>query len=175
MAIILESLRSFIGLKQQEHESLQDYTKRFKTSRDVLWSHIGGPILSAKYITTMKDYDEKDPVKTEKCAEVAYQQLLAYTHTWIIVIGKIWNLIDRFTDATVIKNKQYPKTVTEANNLFRNHHFDKTYNANKRHQDNKSKEQNTEEKEKEEAPEMSFANIEGKCYCCGKGGHKSPA
>jgi hypothetical protein len=22
---------------------------------------------------------------------------------------------------------------------------------------------------------MSFATIEGKCYCCGKGGHKSPA
>jgi hypothetical protein len=21
---------------------------------------------------------------------------------------------------------------------------------------------------------MPFANIEGKCYCCGKGGHKSP-
>jgi hypothetical protein len=49
-------------------------------SRDVLQSHIGGPILLAKYITTMKEYDEKDSAKREKCTEVAYQQLLAYTY-----------------------------------------------------------------------------------------------
>ena len=23
-------------------------------------------------------------------------------------------------------------------------------------------------------PELSFAHLEGKCYCCGKAGHKSP-
>jgi hypothetical protein len=48
--------------------------------------------------------------------------------------------------------------------VLNNHHFDKFCNANKRHQDNKSKEQNKEEKEKEkeEAPEILFANIEGK-------------
>jgi hypothetical protein len=71
-----------------------------------------------------------------------------------------------------LKNNQYPKTKTGANNVLSNHHFDKTYNANKRHQDKISKEQNKEEKEKEETPEMSFASIEGKCYCCGKDGHK---
>jgi hypothetical protein len=59
--------------------------------------------------------------------------------------------------------------------VLSNHHFDKTYNAIKRHQDNKSKDQKKDEKEKVEAPEMSFANIEGKSYCCGKVGHKSPA
>ena len=30
-------------------------------------------------------------------------------------------------------------------------------------------------KEDEEAPELSFAQMEGKCYCCGKPGHKSPS
>jgi hypothetical protein len=55
MAIILESLKSLFGLKQKEHESFQDYTKHFKTSRDILRSHIGGPILLAKNITKMKE------------------------------------------------------------------------------------------------------------------------
>jgi hypothetical protein len=47
-------LKTLIGLQQKEHESVQDYTKRFKTSQDVLQLHIGGPILFGKYITTMK-------------------------------------------------------------------------------------------------------------------------
>jgi hypothetical protein len=73
-----------------------------------------------------------------------------------------------------LKN-QYPQMVTKANNLLSNHWFD-NYNT-RRHNDKSSKESSNETeqdpKEKEELPEMSFANIEGKCYCCGKGGHKS--
>jgi hypothetical protein len=74
-----------------------------------------------------------------------------------------------------LKNNQYPKTITEANNVLSNHHFNKTFNANRRHQDNKSKDKNKDKKDKEEAPETSFANIEGNCYCCSKGGYYTPA
>jgi hypothetical protein len=80
MGIILESLCTFIGLKQRKNESLQDYTKRFKTSRDVLHSHIGGPILLVKYMVNMSDYDKSDNDKVEKCGEIAFQQLLAYMY-----------------------------------------------------------------------------------------------
>jgi hypothetical protein len=62
----------------------------------------------------------------------------------------------------------------ESNIVLINHSFSKTYNANKSHQVNKSKEENKQVKENEETPEISFAIIEGKYYCCGKGGHKSP-
>jgi hypothetical protein len=80
MAIILDALRVLIGLKQKDGESLQDYTKRFKTSRDVLRSHLGGPLMLTKYIITMDGCDEKDQLKIENCAEKAFQQLLAYTY-----------------------------------------------------------------------------------------------
>ena len=36
MLIMLDSIRSLFNLKQKDGESLQDYTKRFKTTRDVL-------------------------------------------------------------------------------------------------------------------------------------------
>ena len=41
MSIMLESIRSLFSLRQKDGESLQDYTKRFKTTRDVCRSHIG--------------------------------------------------------------------------------------------------------------------------------------
>ena len=44
MSIILEALKNMINVKQKEGETLQDYTKRFKTVAEVMESHIGGPI-----------------------------------------------------------------------------------------------------------------------------------
>jgi hypothetical protein len=66
-----------VGLKQKECESLQDCTKQFETSRDVLQLHIGGPLILTKYITTMKEYGKIDATTVMLCAEQAYQQLLA--------------------------------------------------------------------------------------------------
>ena len=61
-----------INLKQKENESLQDYTKRFKTARDVLVSHLGGPIELTKYITTMDGFDETNPDLVMRCKEKAF-------------------------------------------------------------------------------------------------------
>jgi len=50
MSIILDAVKNMINIKQRENETLQEYTKRFKTSLDVMESHIGGPIEFTKYI-----------------------------------------------------------------------------------------------------------------------------
>ena len=39
---------------------------------------------------------------------------------------------------------------------------------------NNNKEYN-EEEEKDEPMPINFVQIKGKCYCCGKPGHKSPS
>jgi hypothetical protein len=57
--------------------------------------------------------------------------------------------------------------------VLSNHRFD---NTGKTKNDNTVKSnENNSSAPKEEAPEMSFAMMEGKCYCCGKPNHKSPA
>ena len=40
MSIIANAMRALINAKQKEGESLQDYTQRFKTARDILESYI---------------------------------------------------------------------------------------------------------------------------------------
>ena len=57
MSIMANAVRALINAKQKEGESLQDYTSRFKTARNILESHIGGPIIFTKYVMTMKEYD----------------------------------------------------------------------------------------------------------------------
>ncbi len=61
MSILLDSMRTIFSTKQKEGESLQDYTKRFRVAREVLKSHIGGPIAFPKVVESIKGYKKQDP------------------------------------------------------------------------------------------------------------------
>jgi hypothetical protein len=58
MSIISDAFRSLFTSKQKDGESLQDYTRRFKTSTEILESHLGGPLILEKYVRTMTGYDK---------------------------------------------------------------------------------------------------------------------
>jgi hypothetical protein len=177
MLIILDALRMLLNLKQKEGDSLHDYTKRFKTSRDVMRSHIGGPLQLTKCVTAMSDYDPNNPDKIEICNERAFNQLLAFTYLENSDKAKYGTLLNGLQTQQSLKNNQYPKSLTEANNVLSNHRFDNSNNKTptdigERDKDD-NKEKNSQERTKEESPELSFAQMEGKCYCCGKSGHMS--
>jgi hypothetical protein len=72
---------------------------------------------------------------------------------------------------------QYPILLTEANNVLSNHHFDVTKPKSKPQDRSNPKfknKQGEKGKEDDDTPALSFAQMEGKCYCCGKPGHRSP-
>jgi hypothetical protein len=77
----------------------------------------------------------------------------------------------------LLGNDQYPKTITDLNNVLSNHRFDAISNkavGKKSPTDNKNKDQKDKGKE-EEVLTLSFAQLEGKCSYCGKAGHNSPS
>jgi hypothetical protein len=78
-----------------------------------------------------------------------------------------------------LSNDQYPRTVTDANNVLSNHPFDNFKSSNKKgnkdnNKNNWDKNDKPDEKEGEQEITLSFAQLKGKCYCCGKPGHRSP-
>jgi hypothetical protein len=77
MSTILEALENLVNIKQKDTESLQDYTKRFRTVSAVMESHIGGPLQLNKYMTKMREFDIKDKESIEKCKTKAYELFLA--------------------------------------------------------------------------------------------------
>ena len=113
-----------LNLKQKDGESLHDYTKRFKTARDVMVSHIGGPLLLTKVVTNMSDYDANDTDIIEKCNKKAFNQLLAFTYLENSDKAKYGSLLIGLQTQQSLKNNQYPQTITEANNVLSNHRFD---------------------------------------------------
>jgi hypothetical protein len=53
--IIIDALMAFMNCRQQEGESLQDFTSHFKTARELFVSHFGGPLIVQRDVEQMKD------------------------------------------------------------------------------------------------------------------------
>jgi hypothetical protein len=66
-ALYFIHFESFETLPRQQ-ESLTDYTRRFKTTRDLLVTQLGGPI------------NKNDKQEMRKCQEKVFEQFLAYTY-----------------------------------------------------------------------------------------------
>ncbi|KAL7564327.1 hypothetical protein ACA910_007179 [Epithemia clementina (nom. ined.)] len=172
MTVILYALRTLVNLKQREDEGLQDYTKRFKTCRDVLESHVGRPLELTKVVKAKSGYDK---TKHEEFVKLIFERFMAHVYIDNADKNKYGSLLTCLATQHSLGNNKYPTEIMEATNVWSNHRFDKT--PQKRTSDTKqdpSKKDKKEEKNGQEPLVMSFAQMEGKCYCCGKAGHKSP-
>jgi hypothetical protein len=70
-----------------------------------------------------------------------------------------------------LENKQYLKSITEANKILSNHKFDIARSTNKNKINNLN--ELAKHKQKQEKINLSFAQMERKYFCCSKPGHKS--
>ena len=173
MSIISDVFQSAFSSKQKEAESLQDYTGRFKTSMEILESHLGGPVILDKYVRTMPGFDPNHMAKVNKMIKQASESLFAYLYLENSDQEKYGTIVQNLNSQKSLGNDQYPKTIVETNNVLSNHKF-YTVKPKKQDQQHPRPNKNKEVKEEEESTPLSFAQMEGKCYCCGKAGHKSP-
>ena len=175
MEIIVDSLFSMLHTKQKDKEHLSDYTKRFKVSKDVMKAHIGGPIILTNYIKTLASYDALAP---ETAGKEGFEQLMSYLYLKNSDQAKYGSVLRSLKAQQSLENDQYPKTIAKASHVLSQHRAD---NAG-RNNFNRTNRNNNKEKEKEEEDDskpdevlsLSFAQLEGACYCCGKKGHRSP-
>jgi hypothetical protein len=158
MSIIADAIRNLINLKQKEKESLVDYIARFRSARDIMISQIGGPIVFPKYMKTAGI----------PCEAKAFENFLAWIFLENADRNKYGTIVNGLATQYSLNNDQYPKTLLEVHNVLSNHRMEKKPEAVK-------KNATGSDEKNEEEPKLSFAQLEdGKCFCCGKAGHKSP-
>ena len=173
MSIVSDAFRATFNTRQRENESLQDYTRRFKTSKEILESHVGGPVTISKFIKSMQGYDPNDVDIVEEMTKKAHEQLFSYVYLENADPKKYGSIMKNLNSQKSLGNDQYPKTLIEATNVLSNHRFD---SGSSRRSNNKDNNKEREEGDtKDETLPLSFHQLEGKCYCCGKQGHKSPS
>jgi hypothetical protein len=176
MSIISDAFRALFNAKQAEGENLTEYTRKFKAAKDILVSHVGAPLNFAKYVKTMDGYNANDTAKVEVLTKQAQEQFLAFLFLENADQNKYGSLLTNLNSQKSLGNDQYPKTIVDACEVLSNHKFDNANRANKKREqkgkgDGNQKHANAKE---DESVVLSFAQLEGKCYCCGKPGHKSP-
>ena len=181
MSTILDSMRAFLNCRQKDKEVLQDYTKRFKVAREVMQSHLGGVIILQKFVETMPGYDANDEDKQKELTKKADEQLSSFIYLVNSDQRKYGSVIKGLHSQKALQNNQYPRSIIEENSVLSTHRFDfvrqglnNNQNDSNRTDSTSRKEDESTERNEDESPYLSFAQLEGKCYCCGKPGHKSP-
>ena len=123
-AIILDSIKAVLNMHQKEGESLQDYTRRFKTARDIMNSHTGSVILLPKLSYTLKDYKQGDKAAEEKCLKQAFNMFLTYTYLENSDKAKYGTLLTGLASQHSLGHNQYPTSLTGAMNALSKHRHD---------------------------------------------------
>ena len=179
MEIITNALFSFLLCKQKENEHLNKYTKRLNVAREVLESHIGGPLILTKCVNNntskLTSYDATD---AEPSYKETFEHLCAYIYLNNLDMNKYGSVIKGLKSQQSLENELFPKSVAKSTHVLSQHKFDnaKEHNKNKRqgNDTNKNGKQNDNDNDEDEPiTTLLFAQLEGKCYCCGKAGHKS--
>ena len=151
MAIIADAMRTYLNTKQKESQSLQDYTRRFKTSKEIMESHIGGPIILSKYIELTEEYKNdvqshlndfkneiiasQEPKSFEtKCLRKTASKFYAYAYLDNSDKSKYKSILKISTNRILLKIINIQKNITEANNILNNHKFDRCYTKSKQTQ-----------------------------------------
>ena len=173
MAIIFDALKAFVNCRQREKENLQEYTKRFKVVREVLQLHLGGPIILKKFIESHDNYDASDEDKLTSLTKKVNEQLSTYAYLVNADERKYGSIVKGLNSQKALKNDQFPKTMIEGNNVLSTHWFDNAKNNSQNSKDSSNNNDKNKDKN-DEGPALTFVQMEGKCYCCGKAGHKSP-
>ena len=143
----------------------------------MLKSHIGGPIILTKFVEAMDGYNKTDIKLQDKVREQAFSQFMAYLYLDNADKAKYGSIMTGLNTQQSLGNNQYPKSITKSNSVLSNHWFDVTNKPNnhkKPRDHNKDREQKDARKEDEDV-NLLFAQLEGKCYCCGRAGNKSPS
>jgi hypothetical protein len=180
MSSISDSLRQLLTIRQKDDEDLITYTERFKTVINVAKTQLGGPFILTKVIEERRA--QSPPIATDDARDEAWDRFLAYLYIDRADRDKYGAFISGLKTQQSLKNSQYPKTLEEAQDVLSMQSFEKGYKekmAKKKSQSNDRK-QTKEEKEDivaHDSPtvvsELTMAQTEGVCYCCGKKGHYS--
>jgi len=155
---------------QRENESVADYTSRFKVAKDIMESHLGEPIGMKKVVEQLDDYDKNDPSKIKEQRKEAAEMLYALIHLENADQAKYGQVLKNLNYQQSLGNNEYPKDITATTTVLSRHPYD----TKKKPDDKNTYKHNERNKNDKDEPVMLFfAQLEGRCWCCGKINHKS--
>jgi hypothetical protein len=118
----------------------------------------------------MSGYVSETEDNYSNLADMAFEQYASYLYLEQSDRKKYGSILSGLSTQYSLGNDQYPKSMSEAVNVLSNHKFDSGYNLN----NNRNNQNRNDTSEDQQVPSLTFAQLEGKCFCCGSSEHMSP-
>ena len=115
---IIDNLLTHFLLTKQKDKELHEYTKIFKSSKEVLKSHLGGPIKLTKLVSSMSMYDSTNDEKNSDLYSEAWERFWAYKYLKNANHGKNGDVLKHLRKREDIGKKEFPKTIVESVNTL---------------------------------------------------------
>ena len=113
----------------EQHETKMKISKIIR-DKDILESHLGEPIRLTKYVKIVCNDESEREGYTKKVSE----QLFAFLYLENAIQDKYGSILSSLNLQKKVGNYQYPRTITEKNNVLSNHNFDTTIAQNNKNQ-----------------------------------------
>jgi hypothetical protein len=184
MAVITDAFKSFLNCKQTEDEDLIDYKSCFESNRDILLTQLGSPIIQLPQVAKAdKDWSYTDKQKRDICLQRAHDWFEAYLFLENAFQAKYASLLKTLAEDFSLNDNRYPINLASSHKALQERKWDKSYqelkDKKKKTQQDKDRARQSQKdqeaaKAADETPDsLSFAQMENRCYCCGKKGHIS--
>lgn len=179
---ICDALGEFVNLRQNKKESLDTYFGRFMVAKNILKTLNGGtlPFQFEGYVRQLPDWDDNDANEQTKCYKAASDHFETIVFMMAVDQDKYGSILHILSEQYSLGTDMYPKDVLSAYDLFSNHKFDATFNDKRKARTAQSVRDRaanaTDDLQLQFAQfpskEAARAAFRGRCYKCGKQGHK---
>ncbi|MGL5934004.1 MAG: hypothetical protein ACRCZI_00110, partial [Cetobacterium sp.] len=123
---LVDSVARLMTIKQYD-DSLLDYAKRFKQTRDVMKTYIGASLLDAFVERTEEYKAEQDADAKKTMKKDAWNRLMAYLFLKGADSFKYGSLTKKYVTDFSGGEDTYPNTLQTVVDILTNHRFDDTY------------------------------------------------
>ena len=128
LLIMFDSMNAFLACQQKEGKSLQDYTRRFKTTRDVMVTQVGDSIKLKQIMRSLEGWDNNDASQDDEYKKNAWDRYIAFVYLDNADKTKYGTVIKNLAAQFSLGNNQYPKSITAASYVLSNHPHDNESN-----------------------------------------------
>ena len=124
-----ESMKRFvIDTKQEDHEGLNDYTKRFKQAKNIFKQSLGEHWLD-HFMKQTSDYtNETEDAKKAQILKDGPEQLASFIFLRQSEPRKYGKLVSNLKEQYALGNDQYPKKLDKTVDALNNHKWDEAWN-----------------------------------------------
>ena len=114
IAVMFDTLKSFVNMKQRDGESISAYHQRFKTQHDIFMTLVGR-LNFMEYVSTMDDYDDNDLDAMENCFQQAWDGFTTYTFLNSMQSDYSGKMLEDCSNTYALtREDKFPKTIGAA-------------------------------------------------------------